>query len=354
MTTVPVRRHNHVRRLASDRVFDGVLYTIAAILTLMALYPMYFIIIASISDPSLVAQGKILLLPRGVTLEGYEHLASMKNLWVGYGNTILYTIAGTAIMLVVNIPVAYALSRRDLVGRRWFTLFFVFPMFFGGGLIPTFIIINNWFHLLDTFTVMVLPFSVIAYYIIVARTFFQSSLPAELWDAAQIDGCGNLRYFFTIVLPLSKAIISVIALWAAVALAGLWLLAQPPIRRREQTASQFSSWYAAGVAVGLYGVGQTAWYVQLGKLRDLPLLALFLAAAVWCTVRQFWRLGGEPDETRRRQERIIALLYTVAQGVLLLLTAEAGFGLVALVLHIGVYFICAAAITWTRSGRGKH
>ncbi|MBE5708775.1 MAG: XRE family transcriptional regulator [Oscillibacter sp.] len=144
------------------------------------------------------------------------------------------------------------------------------------------------------------------------------------------------------------------ALWAAVALAGLWLLAQPPIRRREQTASQFSSWYAAGVAVGLYGVGQTAWYVQLGKLRDLPLLALFLAAAVWCTVRQFWRLGGEPDETRRRQERIIALLYTVAQGVLLLLTAEAGFGLVALVLHIGVYFICAAAITWTRSGRGKH
>lgn len=216
MTTVPVRRHNHVRRLASDRAFDGVLYTIAAILTLTALYPMYFIIIASISDPSLVAQGKILLLPRGVTLEGYEHLASMKNLWVGYGNTILYTIAGTAIMLVVNIPVAYALSRRDLVGRRWFTLFFVFPMFFGGGLIPTFIIINNWFHLLDTFTVMVLPFSVIAYYIIVARTFFQSSLPAELWDAAQIDGCGNLRYFFTIVLPLSKAIISVIALWAAV------------------------------------------------------------------------------------------------------------------------------------------
>lgn len=135
---------------------------------------------------------------------------------------------------------------------------------------------------------------------------------------------------------------------------GLWLLAQPPIRRREQTASQFSSWYAAGVAVGLYGVGQTAWYVQPGKLRDLPVLALFLAAAVWCTVRQFWRLGGEPDETRRRQERIIALLYTVAQGVLLLLTAEAGFGLVALVLHIGVYFICAAAITWRRSGRGKH
>ena len=144
------------------------------------------------------------------------------------------------------------------------------------------------------------------------------------------------------------------ALWAAVALAGLWLLAQPSIRRREQTASQFSSWYAAGVAVGLYGVGQTAWYVQLGKLRDLPLLALFLAAAVWCTARQFWRLGGEPDEARRRQERIIALVYTAAQGVILLLTAEAGFGLVALALHIGVYVLCVGVMTGWRPGRRKN
>ena len=119
-------------------------------------------------------------------------------------------------MLAVNIPVAYALSRKDLAGRGFFTFFFIFPMFFGGGLIPTFIILNNPFNMLDTFLVMVLPFSVISYYIVVARTFFQSSLPAELWDAAQIDGCGNLRYFFRIVLPLSKAILAVIALWAAV------------------------------------------------------------------------------------------------------------------------------------------
>lgn len=216
MTAKTVTRARRVKKLRSDRVFDFIIYGIAILLTLLALYPMYFILIASISDPNLVAKGEILFLPRGITLDGYRHLMSMTNLWVGYGNTILYTIAGTLIMLAVNIPVAYALSRKDLVGRGVFTLFFVFPMFFGGGLIPTFIIINNWFHLLDTFTVMVLPFSVIAYYIIVARTFFNTSLPGELWDAAQIDGCGNLRYFFTIVLPLSKAIIAVIALWAAV------------------------------------------------------------------------------------------------------------------------------------------
>ncbi len=143
------------------------------------------------------------------------------------------------------------------------------------------------------------------------------------------------------------------ALWAAVALAGLWLLAQPALRRREGVAARFSRRYAAGVAAALYGVGQTAWYVQLGKTRDLPLLALFLAAAVWCTARQFWRLGGEPDEARRRQERLLTLLYTAAQGVILLLTAEAGFGLAALVLHIGVHFLCVGVMTGWRPGGRK-
>ena len=142
------------------------------------------------------------------------------------------------------------------------------------------------------------------------------------------------------------------ALWAAVGLAGLWLLAQPSIRKGNQKNSRFSPWYAAGIAVALYGVGQTAWYVQQGRMRDLPLLALFLAAAVWCTARQFWRLGGEPDEARRRRERILTLLYTAAQGVILLLTAEAGFGLAALVLHIGVYFLCVGVMTgWQPGGR---
>lgn len=205
-----------IKKSRADRIFDAVIYTVAGIMTLLTLYPMYFIVIASISDPNMVAQGNVLLYPRGFSMDGYNHLFSMSNLWRGYGNTILYSLAGTLIMLAVNIPVAYALSRKDMAGRGFFTFFFIFPMFFGGGLIPTFIILNNTFNMVDTFLVMVLPFSVISYYIVVSRTFFQTSLPAELWDAAQIDGCGNLRYFFRVVLPLSKAILAVIALWAAV------------------------------------------------------------------------------------------------------------------------------------------
>ena len=143
------------------------------------------------------------------------------------------------------------------------------------------------------------------------------------------------------------------ALWAAAALAGLWLLAQPALRRREGVAARFSRRYAAGVAAALYGVGQTAWYVQLGKTRDLPLLALFLAAAAYCAVRLFLCFGGEADPGRRRAGRIVALLYTAAQGVILLLTAEAGFGLAALVLHIGVHFLCVGVMTGWRPGGRK-
>ena len=111
--------------------------------------------------------------------------------------------------------------------------------------------------------------------------------------------------------------------------------------------------FALWAAVALYGVGQTAWYVQQGRMQDLPLLALFLAAAVWCTVRQFLRLGGEPDAAHHWRERVLTLLYTAAQAVILLLTAEAGFGLVALVCHIGVYFLCAGVMTGRRPGRRK-
>jgi putative aldouronate transport system permease protein len=189
---------------------------IAAILILLAvLYPMYFILIASFSDPVAVNTGRVFVLPAMVTLEGYTTLLETDYIMMGYFNTVLYTLAGTFAGLAVNLPAAYALSRKDFVGRKFFNLYFVFTMFFSGGLIPTYLTIQQ-FGLLNSFTVMALPFSVAVYHILVARAFFANSLPPGLFDAARIDGCGNLRFFFTIALPLSKAVIAVIALWTAV------------------------------------------------------------------------------------------------------------------------------------------
>lgn len=207
-----------VRRQRKDVVFDVILYTICALLLVVILYPLWFIIIASFSDPSAVAGGHVWLWPVGFTLEGYQELLRQPQVWLGYRNTIAYTVVGTLIGLMVNIPAAYALSRKDLWGRKGLMGLYVFTMFFSGGLIPIFLTVQQ-AGLYNTFWVLVLPFSVSAYNIIVARTFFETSLPPDLWDAAQIDGCGNLRFFFTMALPLSKAVISVIALWTAV---GQW------------------------------------------------------------------------------------------------------------------------------------
>lgn len=207
-----------VNNRSSDRVLEILLYIFAVLLLLILIYPLYFIIIASFSDPSAVGNGQVWLIPKGFTFDGYKELLKHENIWVGYRNTILYTVVGTAIGLVVNVSAAYALSRKDLVGRRFISLFFIFTMFFSGGLIPTFLTIRD-FHMYNTFLVMVLPFSVVVFDIIVARTFFQTSIPSDLWEAAQIDGCGNLRYYALIVLPLSKAIIAVLGLWIAV---GYW------------------------------------------------------------------------------------------------------------------------------------
>ena len=198
-----------------DTIFSILLYTISIIIMIIVIYPLWFIVIASFSDPSAVGTGKVWFVPSHFTLLGYQELIKRQNIWTGYRNTIMYVAAGTFIGLSVNIPAAYALSRRDLAGRRVITLYIIFTMFFSGGLIPTYLNIQS-FNLYNTFWVMVLPFSVAVYDIIVARTFYTTSLPDGLLDAAQIDGCNNIRFFFTMALPLSKAIIAVLGLWMAV------------------------------------------------------------------------------------------------------------------------------------------
>jgi len=215
-----------------DRIVNVVFHIIAVLMILMVIYPLWFIIIASFSNPADVASGKVWIWPQTIVLDGYRELFKQSAIWTSYGNTILYTLVGTLIALAVNIPAGFAMSRSDMVGKKWITAFYLIPMFVGGGLIPTYFVVKD-FHLLDTFWVMVLPFSVSTYNIIVARTFFKSSLPEGLWEAAQIDGCGTIRYFFGFALPLSKAILAVIGLWTAVGMWNSWFNALIYIRNES-------------------------------------------------------------------------------------------------------------------------
>ncbi|MDR1787379.1 MAG: carbohydrate ABC transporter permease [Treponema sp.] len=203
------------RKTAGDRAFNIVVMGISIALLLVIAYPLWFIIIASFSDPVEVNLGKVWILPSRVTLLGYQRVFENAQLWLGYRNTIFYTVAGTFFSLLFTLPAAYALSRKDLVGRNVIMQYFVFTMFFSGGLIPTYLTVNR-FHLSNTVWVLLIPFSVSVYNIIIARTFFASSIPQELLEAARLDGCGNARFFAAVALPLSKAIIAVIGLYCAV------------------------------------------------------------------------------------------------------------------------------------------
>ncbi|MDR2186311.1 MAG: carbohydrate ABC transporter permease [Treponema sp.] len=206
------------RQSLSDTFFDGVVFVLGILILVIMAYPLYFIIIASFSDPTYVNTGRVWILPSHITLEGYNRVFADTRIWRGYRNTIFYTVAGTLISLLFTLPAAYALSRRDLKGRNFLMMYFVFTMFFSGGLIPTYLTVNS-FKLTNTIWVLLIPFSVNAYNLIISRTFFASSIPQELLEAAIIDGCGNTRFFVSVALPLSKAIIAVIGLYCAV---GQW------------------------------------------------------------------------------------------------------------------------------------
>ena len=206
------------RKTNSELLFDIVTYGLAIFLILLIVYPLWFVVIASFSNPSDVANGKVWFIPREWKLDGYLRLIQQPLFLRSYLNTILYTVVGTLVALVVNIPAGYALSRKELVGRKWMSILYIIPMFVSGGLIPTYLTVKT-VGLIDTFWVMVIPFAVSSYNIIVARTFFNNSIPDGMWEAAQIDGCGTICYFIKIVVPLSKAIIAVIGLWTAV---GIW------------------------------------------------------------------------------------------------------------------------------------
>jgi putative aldouronate transport system permease protein len=203
------------RRTLSDKFIDIANYIVLTFILLIAFYPLYFVAIASVSSPEEVYAGKVLFYPKDLTLLGYERVFSDKQILIGYKNSIIYACVGSSISVSLALTSAFALSRRNLVGRKTITFFFALTMFFSGGLIPTYFVVKN-MGMLNTLWAVAIPGTVGMWHIIIARTFIQTTIPSELYESAVIDGCTNVRFFFSIVLPLSKPLIAVLFLFTAV------------------------------------------------------------------------------------------------------------------------------------------
>ncbi len=199
----------------ADNIFLFFVYFFVVLVTLLILYPLWFVVIASISDPSLVSSGKVLLFPKGITFEGFRYILDDKRIWIGYYNTIRYTFCGTILALFITLPAGYALSRTDMSGKGVIMKLLIVTKYFSGGLIPTYLVVKA-LHLVDTPYVLMILGSFNVFNLILCRTFFVNTMPIELQEAAELDGCNLFQYFWKVVLPLSKAIIAIMVLYYAV------------------------------------------------------------------------------------------------------------------------------------------
>ena len=210
------KKHHPIRDTLGDKLFYAVCYLITALFMLAVLYPLVYILSASFSSADAITSGRMWLYPVDFSLVCYKYILKYDAIWLGYRNTLFYTFAGTLINVAMTITCAYGLSRRGMRGRRFFTMLFTFTMIFSGGMIPNYLLMKN-LRILNTVWCMLLPGAISAYNLIVAKTFIENSIPGDLLEAARIDGCSDVRFFFSIVLPLSKAILAVLLLMYAAA-----------------------------------------------------------------------------------------------------------------------------------------
>ena len=199
----------------SDRIFGAVVVILSILVFFIIAYPLWFVVIASISNSDLVNLGKVTLWPKDIRFYGYTQIIKDSRIWTGYLNTIIYVVLGTALNILITMPAAYALSRRNFKMRNKVMFYFVFTMFFNGGLVPTYMTISS-LGLISTRTILIILVAINTYNLIIARTFIEHSIPEDLYEAAVLDGCSHFTYFTKVVVPLSKAVISVLILYYAV------------------------------------------------------------------------------------------------------------------------------------------
>ena len=208
----------------SDKMSDFILVTMCAIVMLVVAYPLYYVLVASISDPYDVYAGKTFLMPSQFTLKGYESVFADQRIFSGYMNSLKYTIVGTLFSTVMVYITAYPLSIKSLPGRKWISLFFLVTMYFGGGLVPTYLVVKNT-GLLNSMWALFLPGGVAMGNVIIVRNFFENSIPHEMIEAAEIDGANHFTTFLRIIVPLSRSIMAVMVVFAMVAYWNDWFTA---------------------------------------------------------------------------------------------------------------------------------
>ena len=263
----------------SDRTSDIILVAITAVVLLIVAYPLYYVLIASVSNPYDVYAGKTFLLPSQFTLQGYSAVFADPSILSGYWNSIKYTVIGTIFSVVMLYITAYPLAQKDLPGRKFFSIFFLITMYFGGGLIPTFLVVKNT-GLIDSIWALFLPGGVAVGNMIIVRNYFQNSIPRDLIEASEIDGCSKLRSFVSVVIPLSKPILAVMVVFSMVAYWNDWFTALiyltaekaplPLVLRNILIKSSASASQASTISGG---------YAELNKLTEMIKFSSIIVAA---------------------------------------------------------------------------
>jgi len=232
MTKAAALKHKRIKISSEDRRLFFIVTVVLILVAIVILYPLIYVVSASFSSGAAVSTGKVVLWPVDPTLDGYKAVFNYHKVPLGFRNSIFYTFFGTVISVIMTLMAAYPLSRKNFQGRKIYTTLFIITMFFSGGIVPFYILITQ-LRMINTVWAILLPGAISAYNMIITRTFFTSSIPNELLEASQIDGCSDIRYFIIILLPLSKAIIAVIALYYAVGQWNAWFNAMLFLRNPD-------------------------------------------------------------------------------------------------------------------------
>jgi putative aldouronate transport system permease protein len=264
----------------SERTSDIILVAITLIVVLLVAYPLYYVLVASFSNPYDVYAGKTFLMPSQFTLDGYKAVFADSNIFTGYINSIKYTVIGTLFSVTMLYITAYPLSRKELPGRKFFSLFFLLTMYFGGGLIPTYLVVKNT-GLINNMWALFLPGGVAVGNMIIVRNYFQNSIPQELVEASEIDGCSKLQTFWNVIIPLSTPIMAVMVVFSMVAYWNDWFTALiyltgaekaplPLVLRNVLIKSSASAAQASTISGG---------YAELNKITEMIKFSSIIVAA---------------------------------------------------------------------------